>query len=96
MPYFLLLYDVVDDYPHAREPHRAEHLDLARTAHGKGEIVMAGAFGDPPTGAALVFRADDRGVVEEFAQRDPYVRSGVVTRWRVLPWHVVVGGVERV
>lgn len=96
MPYFLLLYDVVDDYPRAREPHRAQHLDLARTAHGKGEILMAGAFGDPPSGAAIVFRADDRAVVEEFVRQDPYVRSGVVTRWNVQPWHVVVGGVDEI
>ena len=96
MPYFLLLYDVVDNYPQARVPHRSAHLDLARNAHGRGEIVMAGAYGEPPGGAAIVFRAEDRAVVEEFARNDPYVCNGVVTRWRVLPWHVVVGGVEEV
>jgi uncharacterized protein YciI len=92
MAYFLLLYDVVDDYPEARTPHRAEHLALAQAEHDAGRLVIAGAYGDPPQGAALVFSADSPQTAEEFARRDPYVRSGIVTRWRVLPWHVVIGG----
>lgn len=94
MPYYLLLYDVTDDYAEARIPHREEHLGLARRSHGAGEIVFAGAYGDPPEGAAIVFRADGPAAAEEFVRRDPYVRSGIVTRWRIVPWHVVIGGVE--
>ena len=43
-----------------------EHLQLAREAHQRGELVLAGAFADPPDGAALVFNVDDvshRGAV---------------------------------
>ena len=94
MPYFLLLYDVAENYVEARVPHREEHLGLAKRSHAAGEIVIAGAYGDPPEGAAIVFRADSAEAAEQFAREDPYVRSGVVTRWRVLPWHVVIGGVE--
>lgn len=91
MPYFLLLYDVVDDYLERRGAYRAEHLALARAAVDRGELRYAGAFSDPADGAALVFRGEDRAVAERFAQADPYVQSGIVTRWRVREWTVVAG-----
>jgi uncharacterized protein YciI len=90
--YFLLLYDVVDDYVERRALYRDDHLTLARAAHARGEIVLAGALAEPADGAALVFKTDDRAVVERFAQNDPYVLNGLVTRWRVRDWTVVVGG----
>jgi len=39
----------------------------------------------------LVFRVEDVSIVENFARNDPYVTQGVVTRWEVKPWNVVVG-----
>jgi uncharacterized protein YciI len=38
-----------------------------------------------------VFEADTASVAEAFVRRDPYVAHGVVTRWRIRPWTVVVG-----
>jgi uncharacterized protein YciI len=90
--YFLLLYDVVDDYLERRGPLRQEHLGLATAAHERGELVMAGALDEPADGAVLVFRGDGPSAAEEFARNDPYVRNGLVTNWRVRPWNVVVGG----
>ena len=90
--YHILLYDVVDDYIERRAPLREAHLELARQAHARGELVMAGAFVDPVDGAALVFTGDDRSVAERFAHNDPYVRAGLVTDWRVRTWNVVIGG----
>lgn len=88
--FFLLLYDVVGDYLERRTPLRSAHIELARAAHDRGDLAMAGAFGDPPTGAAFVFTR--REAAEAFARDDPYVKNGLVTRWRVEPWNVVVGG----
>lgn len=92
MKWFLLLYDVVPDYLERRTPFRPEHLKLAQAAHARGELVLAGAFGDPPEGAILVFKAADGSVAESFARSDPYVKNGVVTAWRVKPWTVVIEG----
>lgn len=89
MPYFALLYDVVDGFKDKRTPHRPAHLALVRDAQARGEIRMAGALGDPPEGALLVFDVPAADVVERFARADPYVTGGLVTRWRVLPWAVV-------
>jgi len=90
MKYFALFYDVVDGFVEKRMPYREEHLRLVREAHARGEIVIAGALGDPPAGALLVFRAPSSVVAEEFAGRDPYVRHGLVALCKVKPWAVVV------
>jgi uncharacterized protein YciI len=92
MQYFALLYDVVDDYVARRAVYRDQHLQHATAAYERGEIVMAGAFADPVDRALLVFRAADASVVEAFARKDPYVTNGLVTRWEVRPWTVVIGG----
>jgi uncharacterized protein YciI len=92
MKYFSLTYDAVENYAERRTPFREEHLKLVREAFGRGEIVMAGALGDPPDGTLFVFRVGDCSVVERFARNDPYVTNGLITNWRVRPWNVVVGG----
>ena len=92
--YWLLFYDVVDDYVERRAPLRGEHLALAHAAHERGELLLAGALADPSDGAVLVFAGDDASVAEEFAAADPYVRNGLVTSWRVRAWTVVVGADE--
>src|SRR5689334_2732671 len=91
MAYFALVYEVVDDYVARRAQFRAEHLREAAASAGRGELLLGGALGDPVDGALLVFRAADRAAVEEFARNDPYVVNGLVTRWQVRPWTVVVG-----
>lgn len=90
--YYILPYDVVDDYLDRRAAFRDEHLRLAREARTRGELLYAGAFADPVDGAALVFTTGDRAIAERFARNDPYVKSGLVTQWRVRKWNVVIGG----
>ena len=90
--YFLLFYDYAENAVERRAPFREAHLKLAREAHARGELVLAGAFAEPVDGAALVFRAEDRSVVERFVAADPYVKGGVVSGWRIRPWTVVIGG----
>ena len=90
--YFILFYEVVKDHVTRRTPYREEHLRLLNEAHKRGELVMAGAFSEPVDGAALVFRTDDATVPTRFAEHDPYVRNGLVIRWKVRGWNVVVGG----
>jgi uncharacterized protein YciI len=89
--HYLLFYDYVEDAVQRRAPFREEHLGLAREAVARGELLLGGAFADPVDGAALLFRGDDPSVVEAFVGRDPYVSSGLVTRWRIRAWTVVVG-----
>jgi uncharacterized protein len=92
--YFLLFYDVVDDYVERRAAFREAHLGLARETYERGELVLAGALADPVDGAVLLFRGADPSVADRFAQRDPYVVNGLVKNWHVREWTVVVGGDE--
>jgi hypothetical protein len=91
MAYFALFYEVVDDFVARRAAFREEHLRLARDAHGRGEVVLAGALAEPADRALIVFHSKDKSVPEDFARKDPYVVSGLVKRWEVRPWNVVVG-----
>ena len=90
--YYMLLYDVVENFIERRAVFREAHLKLVRDAHERGELWLAGALVDPVDGAALVFTTEDRSVAERFAQNDPYVTGGLVKQWRVRTWNVVVGG----
>ncbi len=91
MRHYLLFYDVVDNYVERRKPYRAEHLAYGREACSRGELLLGGALADPVDGAVLLFRGDSPAVAEGFAQADPYVLNGLVTRWRVREWTIVVG-----
>jgi uncharacterized protein YciI len=91
MHFFALTYDVVANFAERRLPFRDAHLRLVRDAHERGHLLFAGALGDPPDGALLVFRTDNAAAVEDFARADPYVREGLATAWQVRPWNVVVG-----
>jgi uncharacterized protein YciI len=91
MNYYVLFYDVVPDYLTRRAAYREEHLRLAQDAHRRGELLLGGALTDPADRALLVFRAVDRSVVERFVHSDPYVINGVVMRWEIRSWAVVIG-----
>jgi uncharacterized protein YciI len=91
MGYFALFYEVIDDYVARRGAFREEHLRLAREGHARGEVVFAGALADPADRALIVFRSNDKSIAEDFARKDPYVVNGLVKRWEVRPWNVVVG-----
>jgi uncharacterized protein YciI len=91
MPYYALFYEVVDDFIARRAAYRDEHLHLAREARARGELVLAGALADPADGALIVFQGESPAAAEAFARRDPYVKNGLVNKWRVRNWTVVVG-----
>lgn len=92
MGYYALFYrELVPDFVARRIPFREEHLGLARELHARGELVLAGALADPPDGALLIFKTADPKSVENFVRKDPYVINGLVKRWEIRPWTVVVG-----
>jgi hypothetical protein len=86
-----LTYEYVPDVLERRAPHRDAHLALAAEWEERGELVVAGALGDPPHGAMFGFGVDDPARIEDFVAADPYVKAGLVTARRVEPWNVVVG-----
>jgi uncharacterized protein len=95
MAYYALIYHLVNDYVERRAPLRTSHLALAKEAHARGELLLAGAFADPVDTALLIFHAGDKTVAESFAMNDPYVLNGLVKNWEVRAWNVVIGNIEK-
>jgi uncharacterized protein YciI len=89
--HYLLFYDYVPDILERRAAFRTAHIGHARAAVTRGELVLGGALANPVDAGVLLFRAASPAVVESFAQADPYVLNGLVTRWRVREWTTVVG-----
>ena len=89
--HYLLIYELAPDYLARRPEFRGAHLKLAWQAAERGELLLAGAVGEPLEGAMLLFAAESEAAPSAFAQADPYVTNGLVTRWRVTPWRTVVG-----
>ena len=85
----ILLYVYVPDVLERRAPYRERHLELIRSWKDDGRLLMAGPLGNPPTGAAFVFKVDDLADLEEFVASDPYVEAGIVTSHSVAPWTLV-------
>ena len=50
---------------------------------------MAGALGDPPHGAAIVFKGATRQEIEQFVSDDPYFEAELVTKWYNERWSLV-------
>jgi uncharacterized protein len=91
MGYYALFYHVVNGFVERRLAFREEHLAHARKAANRGELVLAGALAEPADTALIVFRGEAADAARAFAEKDPYVRNGLVQRWEVRPWNVVVG-----
>jgi uncharacterized protein YciI len=89
--HYLLMYDLAPDYLERRPEFRQEHLALAWGAAERGELVLGGALADPVDMAVLLFNASSADVVERFVAVDPYVKHGLVARWRIRPWTTVAG-----
>jgi uncharacterized protein YciI len=94
--HYLLFYEVVEDYANRRVPFRSAHLEHARHAVERGELLLGGALANPLDGAVLLFRGPSPAVAERFAAADPYVVNGLVPHWRVREWTTVVGAAMRV
>lgn len=89
--HFLLFYEFTPDYIQRRAPYRREHLRHAWEAQERGELILGGALADPPDKAVILFQGENDRAARDFAGKDPYVTSGLVTRWTVRPWTTVVG-----
>jgi uncharacterized protein len=89
--HYLLFYEVADGYVERRLAYRDAHLAQAREAVARGELVLGGALTNPLDTAVLLFTGESSAVAESFAQSDPYVLNGLVSRWYVREWTTVIG-----
>jgi len=89
---YLLFYEKVPDYAERQKPWHSLHLDYFEKRAAQGDMILGGSLEGGADGAAVIlFKADTAAVVEAFAEEDPYVKHGIVTKWWVRKWDVVVG-----
>ena len=89
---YLLFYEKTLDHAEREKPLMAAHRKHLDAAVRRGDLVLGGSLSQPTDGAAvLLFQAGAAAVAEEFARADPYVVDGLVNRWTVRPWDIVVG-----
>jgi uncharacterized protein YciI len=87
-----LFYEKAPDHATRSLPFQAAHLAHVRAAAERRELLLAGNLATPDDGTALLlFSVEKVDTVEAFAREDVYVKEGVVARWRVRHWDVVVG-----
>lgn len=91
MNYYVLTYKTIDNFLEERKKYRVEHLALAQEQLQKGQLVLGGALDEPADEALLVFKGADAEVAKSFAQKDPYVKNGLIREWTVRKWNVVIG-----
>jgi len=91
MNYYVLVYHLTDDYLERRGNYRAEHLQMAKDAEARGELVLGGAYSDPADTALLIWRGEDASAAENFVANDPYIENGLIARCEIRPWTVVIG-----
>jgi len=89
-PHILLTYTYVPDILERRGRYRDAHLAILADLHVHGQVVMAGATGDPVDSAVFVFAGDDPQAARDFVAVDPYVAAGLVVAHTIVPWTVVV------
>jgi hypothetical protein len=85
----VLHYEYVDDILERRAPFRDAHLGAIQEWNQRGQLVLAGAVGDPPHGAMLIFRNTATDDIEAYANNDPYMTAGLISRWWIEPCTVV-------
>ena len=89
--YYLLHYEYVEDIVSKREPYRDQHLRLLNALQDNDQVILAGAVGNPVTGATFVFKVHSEDIIQSFVNNDPYVANQLVTEFVIEPWTVVVG-----
>ncbi len=85
MAKYVLFYESSDDVLSKAPLYIAEHRARWQEFHEKGLLLMVGPFANPRDGAMGIFTT--RESAERFADGDPFVVNGVVSRWRVEEWN---------
>jgi uncharacterized protein YciI len=86
---YVVFYEVTDEGIGLIPFHMAEHRVHWKAFAAAGTLLMVGPFANPRDGAMGVFKT--REAAEAFATGDPFVRHGVVKKWRIMEWMEAVG-----
>ncbi|WP_237208213.1 YciI family protein [Rothia nasimurium] len=92
----MTVYAVTYSYgdPELTTTHRPAHREYLAQLHESGNLHAAGAFLDgEPSGALLIFVADDRAHLDQLIAADPMSTGGALVGYTVREWNAVIGKV---
>lgn len=90
---YILEYHYVENMLERRKPYRDAHLSYANGFVSRNILKAGGALLPSVSKGILLFEASDQNVVENFVRNDPYVKSGLVTKYDIGEWAIAVGSV---
>src|SRR5205814_10309792 len=70
---------------------RTQRHALDVRTRARRDLLCARALGEPADRALTVFHTAVKRLDKAFGRQDPYVVNGLVKKWEVRPWNVVVG-----
>jgi uncharacterized protein YciI len=85
MAKYVLFYESASDVLSKAPLHFAAHAARWAEFHANGLLLMVGPFRNPQEGAMGIFTT--REAAEDFANGDPFVLNGVVSKWFVREWN---------
>lgn len=88
MKKILMFYEVTPEGMAKAAAHYSEHVVRLQQFHQRGELLMAGPYGNPPTGALGIFTS--RAAADEFVRGDPFFVHGIIDRYRLEDWNEVL------
>jgi len=91
--YYILTYETVEDYVERRTPFRNEHLNLLRVELEKKHVLLGGALNDPADKAVIIWKVEDKKTIEDFVAKDPYVQNGLISKYEIRSWNVVINNI---
>jgi uncharacterized protein len=72
---------------------RPSHRQYLTGLREKGQLVICGPFTDD-AGGLIVYDADSPAAVETILKGDPFYTNGIIAKYQVRPWKVVMGNLE--
>jgi uncharacterized protein YciI len=87
---YLLFFTYVDNMLEKRGPYRKEHLAKAQKLVDENIMILGGAY-DPQTDGAVYIFKSDYDTIERFVKADPYYRAGLIPKYRITEWNLVLG-----
>ena len=80
----VLFYESSSDVRAKAPQHFPAHRARSEEFRARGTLLMVGPFANPEEGAMAVFTTGE--AAQEFAEGDPFVLNGVVTKWHIRKW----------
>jgi uncharacterized protein YciI len=72
---------------------RPAHRQYLSELRERGQLVICGPFTDD-TGGLIVYETASPADAEKIIQGDPFYKNGIIVKFQIRPWKVVMGNAQ--